>query len=88
VRIFYRFAEHADGVSSTAPINTNEAFFYALEAVPMFLAILSFAVIHPGRYLVGPESELPGLWSTLRVMCGARRKKDAVKSSGSEVELL
>jgi hypothetical protein len=37
----------------------HEAPFYCLEATPMFLALLLWNVYHPGRILVGPDSEFP-----------------------------
>lgn len=39
----------------------NEAYVYCLDATPMFLALLMLGVMHPGRVLVGPESEFPQL---------------------------
>lgn len=32
---------------------------YALDALPMSLALFVMVVCHPGRSLVGPDSELP-----------------------------
>jgi L-2-hydroxyglutarate oxidase LhgO len=37
----------------------HEAPFYCLEALPMFVALLLWNVCHPGRVLVGPDSEFP-----------------------------
>lgn len=37
----------------------NEAFVYVLDATPMFLALLLLSTVHPGRVLVGPDSEFP-----------------------------
>ncbi|KAJ4388137.1 hypothetical protein N0V93_008742 [Gnomoniopsis smithogilvyi] len=60
LRIFYRIAEFGRGVSPDLnPIPYHEAYSYALDAFPMMVCLLMLAVIHPGRYLLGSESELP-----------------------------
>jgi hypothetical protein len=57
MRIIYRLIEFSSGVYSTLPM--HEAPFYTLEALPMFIACLVLNIWHPGRFLVGPESEFP-----------------------------
>lgn len=37
----------------------HEQYSYALDCFPMMVALLLLAIYHPGRYLVGPESEFP-----------------------------
>jgi hypothetical protein len=37
----------------------HEAPFYCLEALPMFVALTLWNVVHPGKVLVGPDSEFP-----------------------------
>ncbi|TVY52979.1 Protein RTA1 [Lachnellula cervina] len=59
IRIVYRLAEYGPGVSLSNPLPTHEAFFYCLDALPIFLAITIMNVIHPGHVLVGPDSRLP-----------------------------
>lgn len=66
------------------PLLTNETYFYALEAMPMLLAILSFNVIHPGTVLIGLESEMPGFISTC--MGFFRKRKQFKKLDESESE--
>lgn len=46
----------------------------------MFFAILCYNVTHPGSILVGPEAELPGLWSMLKekMCCGQRHRTGKV----------
>lgn len=61
IRIIFRIVEYSDGVSSTSPILRHEVYQYALDAVPMFLALLILNIFHPGRVLVGPDSEFPRL---------------------------
>jgi hypothetical protein len=50
----------------------HEIYFYALEAVPMLLAILVFNITHPGSLLVGYQSEMPGLRETFWAKTGNR----------------
>ncbi|KAJ7851504.1 RTA1 like protein-domain-containing protein [Mycena olivaceomarginata] len=57
IRIVFRLIEFSSGVFS--PITMHEAPFYCLEALPMFVALLLWNVCHPGRVLVGPDSEFP-----------------------------
>lgn len=53
----------------------------------MFFAILCFNVNHPGRVLVGPESELPGLKETFwkNGRGGRRGKKGDVNEDREEL---
>jgi hypothetical protein len=55
VPIIFRLIEFSSGTNGAIP--SNESYFYGLEATPMVLAIGTFAVVHPGRRLTGPESE-------------------------------
>ncbi|KDQ57165.1 hypothetical protein JAAARDRAFT_58630 [Jaapia argillacea MUCL 33604] len=57
IRIIYRLVGFSQGIYNT--LTEHEAFFYCLEAVPMFSALLLYNVWHPGRVLVGPDSEFP-----------------------------
>ena len=57
VRIIFRIAEFAGGVKPSNPIPFNEAYTYALDCFPMMVALLILAVWHPGRFLLGPDSE-------------------------------
>ncbi|MCJ1391639.1 hypothetical protein MMC18_004504 [Xylographa bjoerkii] len=71
VRIFFRLIEFSAGTGSSNPLPYHEIYFYAFDVVPMLLALTTMNFIHPGRILVGPDSELPKIsW----------RKKKAVKS--------
>ncbi|EPS35632.1 hypothetical protein H072_10932 [Dactylellina haptotyla CBS 200.50] len=69
IRIIFRLIEFSGGVNSK--LTTTEGFFYGLEATPMALACITWNVFHPGRYLVGPESEFPRL---------TRKEKKALKA--------
>ncbi|KAB2575108.1 Rta1 domain protein [Lasiodiplodia theobromae] len=70
VRIIYRICEFAGGVKPSNPIPFHEEYSYSLDAFPMMVAILLLAVFHPGRFLVGPESEFPKM---------SRKEKKAAK---------
>lgn len=59
MRIFYRIAEYGGGITPSNPIPFHEAYSYALDAFPMMVCLLALAIIHPGRTLVGPDSNLP-----------------------------
>ncbi|CZR56476.1 related to RTA1-involved in 7-aminocholesterol resistance [Phialocephala subalpina] len=85
VRIFFRLIEFSGGKTSSNPLPFHEGYFYALEAMPMFFAIMCFNVNHPGRVLVGPESELPGLRETFwKKGRGGRRGKKGVSDESGE----
>ncbi|KAJ7159967.1 RTA1 like protein-domain-containing protein [Mycena crocata] len=57
LRIVYRLIEFSSGVYS--PLTMHEAPFYCLEALPMVVALSLWNLCHPGRILVGPDSEFP-----------------------------
>ncbi|KAJ7038034.1 RTA1 like protein-domain-containing protein [Mycena alexandri] len=73
IRILFRLIEFSSGVFS--PITMHEAPFYCLEALPMFLALSLWNVAHPGRVLVGPDSDFP------------KKEKKSKKNAQSEKEL-
>ena len=56
-RTVYRLVEFASGFNSD--IYHTEWYFYVFDALPMFAAVALFAAWHPGRALVGPQSEFP-----------------------------
>ncbi|KAG0645997.1 putative lipid transporter atnI [Hyphodiscus hymeniophilus] len=60
IRIIFRLVEFASGLDpSKNPIPYHEAYFMALDALPMFVAIVLMNVVHPGRILQGEGSEFP-----------------------------
>src|SRR5262249_54294190 len=54
-RNIFRLVEFSAGTLST--ITTHEWFVYFFDATPMFAALVSFHVFHPGRVLRGPNSD-------------------------------
>ncbi|KAK6851906.1 hypothetical protein PG995_012031 [Apiospora arundinis] len=59
IRIIYRIAEFAGGITPSNPIPFHEEYSYALDVFPMMLALLILAIWHPGRFLRGQGSEIP-----------------------------
>jgi hypothetical protein len=74
--------EFSSGNTSSNPLPFHEAYFYALEAVPMLFAIFVFNITHPGLTLVGPQSELPSLKETF---WKKRKGKKVVSEDGEEL---
>ncbi|KAH9210442.1 RTA-like protein [Leptodontidium sp. 2 PMI_412] len=64
--IFFRLVEFSAGQTSSNHLQFHDYYFYILEAVPMFFAILCYNLTHPGNILIGPEAELPGLWGMFK----------------------
>lgn len=58
-RLFYRIAEFGGGVTPSNPIPFHEIYGYMLDALPMGTCLLILALMHPGRLLRGPNSDLP-----------------------------
>lgn len=61
-----RLAGFCGGSSSSNPSKVHEGYVYALEAVPLCLAILVFKFVHPGNVLKDSETEFPDFWSIMR----------------------
>ncbi|KAF4333239.1 RTA1-like protein [Fusarium beomiforme] len=88
VRIIYRLIEFSGGKGQDNALITQEAYFYVLEAAPMCLALLAFNVIHPGRIMTGPNSDMPGLFSFIKTKIRGRKGKQLLDDrSDSDVEL-
>jgi len=56
-------------------IETHEFYLYVFDAAPMFLALLIFNLYHPGRVLIGPESEYPKLTKEEKKMAKEEKKR-------------
>ncbi|KAA8576772.1 hypothetical protein EYC84_006832 [Monilinia fructicola] len=65
--------EYSQGLTSSIP--NHEAFQYALDSVPMFFALILLNVLHPGRIMTDPESDIPGR---------RERKGEAFKTKNAE----
>ncbi|MCJ1282191.1 hypothetical protein MMC26_001514 [Xylographa opegraphella] len=71
LRILYRIVEFANG--GNAVLNDNEVFIYVLDATPMLFGMVIWNIWHPGRTLLGPESEPPKVLSRRVLKSNARR---------------
>ncbi|OBS21517.1 hypothetical protein FPOA_07854 [Fusarium poae] len=88
VRIIYRLIEFSGGEGQGNPLVTHEIYFYILEAAPMLLALLAFNIVHPGRVMQGPLSDMPGLFSFIKdKMRGGKGKQLLDDQSDSNVEM-
>lgn len=59
IRIVYRLVEYSDGFDG--PVPHTESYFYIFDSLMMLAAIVVFNIYHPGRVLIGPESEFKRL---------------------------
>lgn len=84
VRIIYRLTEFSGGLGKGNALTTQEIYFYLLEAAPMLCALSSFAVCHPGRFMNGPGSDMPGIFTLLRNKFHGRSAKAEVLDDGDE----
>jgi hypothetical protein len=74
VRNIFRIGEFSGGNSSSNPAVAHEAYSYAFDAFPMMIALIVLAVVHPGRTLVGEDSEFL-----------SRRKRKAFKEANKRI---
>ncbi|KAI8241160.1 putative transcriptional regulatory protein, partial [Colletotrichum sp. SAR 10_96] len=87
VRIIYRLIEFSSGNGVDNQLITREGYFYALEGVPMVLAIAVFNVVHPGAGMNGPGAEMPGIFATIKKAFKKRTGRVPLKDLGEEQEL-
>ncbi|PSN64980.1 RTA1 domain-containing protein [Corynespora cassiicola Philippines] len=80
LRIIYRLVEFADGLNADGTFMKHEYYIYILDALPMFLALLLLSLYHPGKVLLGPDSEFPKLTK--------REKQEAKRRSNKGQERL
>ncbi|KAH9894680.1 hypothetical protein F4778DRAFT_286687 [Xylariomycetidae sp. FL2044] len=83
VRIIYRICEFAGGITPSNPVPFHEEYSYALDCLPMMLALVILAVWHPGRTLVGPESEFPTKKSRAEKKAEKQRKSKTKQNGQS-----
>lgn len=74
VRIIYRLAEFSGGLGHSNALPSNEPLLYVLESAPMWLAVLVWNIIHPGRYIHGEDAKMPPSWLS-RHFCWCRKPK-------------
>jgi len=74
VRIIYRLIEFSAGLGSSNPLPKNEPLLYVLESTPMFLAIIIWNIVHPGRFMYGEDSKMPPSWLSRHLCCCFNRR--------------
>lgn len=65
-------------------IEKHELFPYIFDAAPMFVALLLLNILHPGKILVGAESEFPK--KTKAEKKAAKEQKKAAKAEKKEAQ--
>lgn len=83
VRIVYRLAEFSGGLGPSNPLPSNEPLLYVLESTPMWLAILVWNVIHPGRFIRGKDARMPPSWLFRHLCCCCHKYRGDKRSSSS-----
>lgn len=73
IRIIYRLVEFSAGLGASNPLPSNELLLYVLESTPMWLAILVWNIVHPGRFIHGEDAKMPPSWLS-RHLCYCCRK--------------
>jgi hypothetical protein len=69
IRIIYRLAEFSAGLGASNPLPSNEPVLYVLESTPMWLAILVWNIVHPGRFIQGEDAKMPPSWLSRHLCC-------------------
>lgn len=87
-RVIYRLVEFSGGLEHDSPLNTQEAYFYVLEAGPMFLAIVGFNIVHPGRIITGPNAKMPGFVHYIKNFIHRRKGKESLEGDSSDGQQL
>ncbi|KAK4082059.1 hypothetical protein Purlil1_11282 [Purpureocillium lilacinum] len=57
IRIIFRLIEYANGLESSIP--EHEVYQYALDSLPMLIALVLFNIVHPGRVMPAHETKIP-----------------------------
>ncbi|KAL2819041.1 RTA1 like protein-domain-containing protein [Aspergillus cavernicola] len=81
IRNIFRLFEFYDGADGY--ISVHEAFFYSLDALPIFAGLIVLAVVHPSCVLHGPGSEFPAKEKKQKGK-GAKRRWMRSKSKNGE----
>lgn len=75
IRIIYRLAEFSAGLGTSNPLPSNESVLYVLESTPMWLAILVWIIVHPGRFIHGEDAKMPPSWLSRHLCCCCRKRR-------------
>ncbi|EHK98278.1 putative protein RTM1 [Glarea lozoyensis 74030] len=84
IRIIYRLLEFASDFNSalTQELWNHEVYQYALDATPMFFALIVMIIVHPGTVLPGDLSTFKPISTSIQQ--SQMREKDAPQSSSIE----
>jgi hypothetical protein len=82
IRIIYRLAEFSAGLGPRNPLPSNEPLLYVLESTPMWLAILVWVAVHPGRFIRGEDAKMPRSWLSRHLCCCYRKHRSKVDHVG------
>ncbi|KAF3047194.1 hypothetical protein E8E12_011603 [Didymella heteroderae] len=74
-RIVYRLAEFSAGLGPSNPLPSNEPLLYVLESTPMWVAILVWNIVHPGRFIRGEGARMPRSWLSRHLYCCCRKRR-------------
>ncbi|KAH6881032.1 RTA1 like protein-domain-containing protein [Thelonectria olida] len=80
IRTVYRLIEFGPGLNADNPLITKEIYPFALDALPMILALTMLNVMHPGFVLRGMNSEFPSLSRAERTAIRRQKKKEHQQS--------
>lgn len=83
MRIMYRLIEFAGGFSPSNKILYDENYLLYLDGLPMLLAVIILAVVHPGMVFQGPDSSYPK-----RLHCWNWSKKRELKQAAKERQVM
>jgi hypothetical protein len=75
IRIIYRLVEFSAGLGASNPLPKNEPLLYVLESTPMWLAILVWNIVHPGRLIHGEDAKMPPSWLSRHLCCCYRKRR-------------
>jgi hypothetical protein len=75
IRIIFRLAEFSAGLGTSNPLPKNEPVLYILESTPMWLAILVWNIVHPGRFIRGADAKMPPSWLSRHLCCCCRKRR-------------
>lgn len=85
IRIIFRLVEFSAGITPDKnPIPFHEAYFMALDALPMLVAVILFNIVHPGRILQGEGSEFPKGPTRKEKKAAKRMKKEEKAAAKAE----
>ncbi|EJD44764.1 RTA1-domain-containing protein [Auricularia subglabra TFB-10046 SS5] len=79
VRSVYRVIELSEGYAGQ--LATTEWYFYALDTLPLFVAVAVYVPFWPGRYITGPDARLGGVDGPEK---DAQEMSSAARSEDSE----